>query len=102
MVNIPSITHKISVCGVQFLLEANDLALEDRDGADAAVHRIFHSGLGFIGQGVNSIFSLVRKNLVEKLTNVASPKDLVDVGEFLRLFRWKIGGKNAIWHAFSP
>jgi hypothetical protein len=44
----------------------------------------------------------MRKDLIEELTDIACTKYLVNIGKLLRLFRWEVWCKDAIWHAFSP
>lgn len=77
------------------------MPLEVRDGPNAAVDRVPHPSLGFIGKGVYSVFSLVGEELVEELGYVACTEDFVDVCELLWLFGWEVGRENAAWHAFS-
>lgn len=93
---------EIGVGGVELLLEALDLALEEGDGADAAVDGVPDPRLGLIGEGVDGVLPLVLGELVEELCDVAGAEDLVDVRELLRLLRRKIRREDAPWHALPP
>jgi len=78
-----------------------DLALEDGDGAHAAIHGVLHPGLGLVGQGIDGVLPLAGEELVEKLGDVGGAEDLVDVGELQGLLRREVGGEDAARHALA-
>jgi hypothetical protein len=79
-----------------------NLSLEKGDSTNTAINRVPYSCLGFIGKRVHCILSLVREKLIEELCHIACSKDLVNIGEFLRLLWWEVRCKDAAWHTFSP
>lgn len=99
---ITGIAYQISIRGIKFLLEPMDLSLEERDSTYTAINRISNSCLSFIGKGVDSILSLVREKVVEKLCHIACTKDLVNIHKFLRLLWWEVRCEDATWHTFPP
>lgn len=99
---VAGITEQVGVSGVELLLKPLDLFLEESDGADAAVDGVSDASLGLVGEGIDGVFSLVRRELVEELRDVTGTEYFVDVGEFLRLFGWEVRSENTTWQAFSP
>ena len=99
---IVGVSDEVGVGGVELLLEAEDLALEDGDGADAAVDGVLGAGLGLVGEGVHGVLALVRLDLVQELAHVAGAEDLVHVRELLRLLRREVRREDAVRHALPP
>ncbi|KAH0463449.1 hypothetical protein IEQ34_008031 [Dendrobium chrysotoxum] len=77
------------------------LALEDGDGTDATIDRVFNTSFSFIGERVHCVFALARKKLIEELCYITCSKYFMHIDELLRFFRGKVGGKDATRHAFS-
>lgn len=97
-----SVTHQVCVGGIELLLKLKNLPLKNRDGTNAAVDGVLEASLGFVGEGVHRIFSLVRHDLVQQLANVAGSEDFVHVGELRGLLGREIRGENASGEAFPP
>lgn len=94
--------NEVGVGGVKLFLEPLDLSLEEGDGSNATVDGVSDSGLSLIGEGVHGVLSLVRRELVEELGDVAGAEDLVDIGELLGLLGGEVRGEYAPRHAFPP
>ncbi|KAJ8443928.1 hypothetical protein Cgig2_032752 [Carnegiea gigantea] len=69
----------------EVMLELGHPPIEVRNRAEAAMNRVTEAGLGFIGERVDGVLTVLLRDLVEKLANVAGPKHLVDLGELLGL-----------------
>lgn len=102
MIGAAGVADEIGVGGVELSLKADDLALEDGDGADAAVDGVLHAGLRLVGQRVDGVFPLMREHLLQQLAHVARPEDLVHVTELLRLLRREIRREYALRQALPP
>lgn len=96
------VLDEISIRRVQLLLEPDDLPLEHWYRPHAPINRVFEPRLSLIGEGIDSVLSLVREDLIEELAHVASPEYLVDIGELLGLLGREVGRKDAIRQALSP
>lgn len=97
----PYISRKLWSCHCQFCLQLCYSSLKDWDGSDAPIYRIFHTRIRLVGNRIHGVLSLMLGQLIEKLGNVASSEDLVNVCEFLGLVGWKVRCENALGGALS-
>lgn len=87
---------------VEVVLDLLELVLEEGDVANTAINGVAQPRLGFVSKGIDGIFSLRRRELVQELGDVARSEDPVHVGELLRLVRWEVGRKDASLRALAP
>lgn len=78
------------------------MVLKDGDDADAAVDGVTEAHIGFVGEGIDGVFTLVRVEFVEEFSDVAGAEDAMNVDELLRVVRREIRREYAVRLAFSP
>lgn len=97
----PSVARQVRMRNGELGLQLRHLALEDGDGAHAAVDGILDTRVGLVSERIDGVLALVHRELVQQLGNIAGAEDLVDIGEFVGLVRGEVGREHTFRRAFA-